>query len=180
MHIHTHLPTPTRKQTNTHICMKCLMVMLSLQEWEVDGMIFRQVDFNIRFLRRPAFYVVNIILPCIALSLIGILALYLPSDCGEKISLEITVTLAFSVFLLLISDTVPRTSSIPILSEYITFQRTNNCDFHSSHFFHTSTMPKCSPTLLVSSHSSFLDNSYGHQLPSQDTKYSFMRQFLKL
>jgi len=41
---------------------------------------------------------------------------YLPPDSGEKVSLGITVLLSFSVFLLRISENVPKTSDcIPLI-----------------------------------------------------------------
>jgi uncharacterized membrane protein len=69
--------------------------------------------------RRPAFYVMNVIIPCIAISCLVLMVFYIPSESGEKVSLGVTVLLAFSVFQLVMADTLPKTSqSIPIIGKY--------------------------------------------------------------
>ena len=61
---------------------------------------------------------INIIAPCVMLSVLGLLVFCMPCDTGEKIGLEITVMLAFSVFLLIVSDNLPVTSDYtPVMSK---------------------------------------------------------------
>ncbi len=70
--------------------------------------------------RKSLYSVVNILLPVVLMSLIDLLVFILPPESGEKISLGITVLLAYSVFMLVISETLPRNSdSTPIMSKYI-------------------------------------------------------------
>lgn len=58
----------------------------------------------------------NIVLPCIMLSTLIMVGFFLPPEAGEKISLGISVLLAFTVFLLMIADNIPRTSlAIPLI-----------------------------------------------------------------
>ena len=67
---------------------------------------------------QPMFYTINIITPCLTMSLLALLVFYLPPDSGEKVSLGITVLLSFSVFLLLVAENVPKTSEfVPLLGE---------------------------------------------------------------
>ncbi|XP_055345575.1 neuronal acetylcholine receptor subunit alpha-10-like [Paramacrobiotus metropolitanus] len=76
------------------------------------------VHFHIR--RITVYYGYNIIAPCVMLSMLTIVLFWLPCDAGEKITLGLTVLLAFSVFMLMIGETMPETSdSMPLLGIYI-------------------------------------------------------------
>jgi len=78
-----------------------------------------QVLFTLYLARRSTFYLMNIILPCTLLSVLMLLVFCVPPDAGEKISVGISVLLAFTVFLLMLADSVPRTSlDVPILGQF--------------------------------------------------------------
>ena len=77
---------------------------------------YAHVIFSLHLKRRYKFYVMNIVLPCVMLSVLIMIGFCLPPDAGEKISLGISVLLAFTVFLLMIADAIPRTSlAIPLI-----------------------------------------------------------------
>uniref|UniRef100_A0A914YKR0 Neurotransmitter-gated ion-channel transmembrane domain-containing protein n=1 Tax=Panagrolaimus superbus TaxID=310955 RepID=A0A914YKR0_9BILA len=52
--------------------------------------------------RKPLFYTVNLVFPCVGISFLTILVFYLPSDSGEKVSLCISILVALTLFFLLL------------------------------------------------------------------------------
>ncbi len=91
----------------------------SIEYKDISGPKFPAIAFQFVIQRLPIYYIVNIVGPCILLSVLGLLSLCLPPECGEKISLQITVLLAFTVFQLLISDSVPQSATVPVIVIYI-------------------------------------------------------------
>ena len=78
------------------------------QTWQLfDGSL---TMFAIELGRRPQFVIVNIILPIILLSFLGVFDFLIPVESGERISYCLTVLLAIAVFLTLVSETLPRVS----------------------------------------------------------------------
>ncbi|XP_022353958.1 acetylcholine receptor subunit delta isoform X1 [Enhydra lutris kenyoni] len=82
----------------------------------------QDVSFYLIIRRKPLFYVINILVPCVLISFMINLVFYLPADSGEKTSMAISVLLAQSVFLLLISKRLPATSiAIPLIGKFLLF-----------------------------------------------------------
>ena len=50
-----------------------------------------------------------------------VLGFYYPPEAGEKVSLEITILMALTFFMQVVSDMQPPSSDIPIISKYFTF-----------------------------------------------------------
>lgn len=70
--------------------------------------------------RRPLFYTVNLLLPSIFLMVMDIVGFYLPPDSGERVSFKITLLLGYSVFLIIVSDTLPATAiGTPLIGKQI-------------------------------------------------------------
>lgn len=74
--------------------------------------------------RRPLFYTVNLLLPSIFLMVMDIVGFYLPPDSGERVSFKITLLLGYSVFLIIVSDTLPATAiGTPLIGKRDCFSR---------------------------------------------------------
>lgn len=71
---------------------------------------YPDVTFYIVLKRKPLFYLMNLMFPCLLISMVACLGFLLPPDSGEKVSLEITVLLSLAVFLLVVSETLPPSS----------------------------------------------------------------------
>ena len=81
-------------------------------------------QYNIAFViqRRSKFCVINLLLPMVLVTLGNVFVFLLPPDSGERVGFSITFLLSISVFLSIVSDTLPQISSpdIPIIS-YLLF-----------------------------------------------------------
>ncbi|XP_064474752.1 neuronal acetylcholine receptor subunit alpha-10-like isoform X2 [Ornithodoros turicata] len=77
---------------------------------------FPDVTVTLVIRRKTLYYMYNVVMPCMMMSVLTLLVFCLPPDSGEKIALGVTVLLAFSVFMLAIAEKMPETSeSIPLL-----------------------------------------------------------------
>ncbi|CAH1240967.1 CHRNA7 [Branchiostoma lanceolatum] len=76
------------------------------------------VTFTIYVRRRSMYYLIFLVSPCLLFSIMTILGFYLPPEAGERVGLGITVLLAFTVFLLMVSELMPPTSSaVPLIGK---------------------------------------------------------------
>ncbi|CAG5127639.1 unnamed protein product, partial [Candidula unifasciata] len=84
----------------------CLSVCLSVRS-------------SVRSSRRPLFYIFNMILPCLIITLVALLGFYIPSDSGEKVTMGITTLLSMTVFMMLVTENMPPTSDVlPLVGLY--------------------------------------------------------------
>ncbi|XP_055876925.1 acetylcholine receptor subunit alpha-L1-like [Biomphalaria glabrata] len=73
------------------------------------------------YLKRNTFYYLfNIIVPCMMLSMLTLMTFWLAPTSGEKVTLGLSVFLAFSMFMLLIAEEVPASSdAVPLIGIYL-------------------------------------------------------------
>ncbi|CAL8278943.1 unnamed protein product [Arctogadus glacialis] len=80
---------------------------------------YAEMKFHVVIRRRPLFYTVNLLLPSIFLMVMDIVGFYLPPDSGERVSFKVTLLLGYSVFLIIVSDTLPATAiGTPLIGVY--------------------------------------------------------------
>ncbi|NXR78379.1 ACHA2 protein, partial [Pycnonotus jocosus] len=92
------------------------------KKYDCCSEIYPDITFYFVIRRLPLFYTINLIVPCLLISCLTVLVFYLPSGCGEKITLCISVLLSLTVFLLLITEIIPSTSLVvPLIGEYLLF-----------------------------------------------------------
>ena len=77
---------------------------------------FPEIVYYVIMDRQSLYYVQDIIIPAVLITLMSLLVFYLPAESGEKLSLGITVLLSICVFLLIVMDKMPPTSeTVPVL-----------------------------------------------------------------
>ncbi|XP_061186001.1 ligand-gated ion channel 4-like [Saccostrea echinata] len=77
------------------------------------------ITYTLVFQRKPLFYLFNMVMPCILITMVALLGFYMPNDSGEKISLGITTLLSMTVFLMIVADILPPVSDIvPLIGLY--------------------------------------------------------------
>ncbi|XP_052792028.1 neuronal acetylcholine receptor subunit alpha-10-like [Mya arenaria] len=89
--------------------------------YPISPAIYPDVTVILTIQRRILYYVLNILFPCFWLNILSVLTFCLPPDAGEKITLSITVLLSYSVFMLLVAESMPPTSEfVPLIGIYLT------------------------------------------------------------
>ena len=80
---------------------------------------FAVLEFTLKLERKPLYYIINIILPCVLITFCGMLVFLLPPDSGEKVSMSVTMLLSSTIFLLIVAEIMPvQSDTFPILGKY--------------------------------------------------------------
>ncbi|XP_033733505.1 acetylcholine receptor subunit beta-type unc-29-like [Pecten maximus] len=84
------------------------------------GQSFSGLDFQIKLRRRPMFHILNTLFPVALMAILSATVFKLPAESGEKIGFALTILLAYTVYLTLISENIPSTSvTVCYLSLYL-------------------------------------------------------------
>ncbi|XP_031571984.1 neuronal acetylcholine receptor subunit alpha-9-like [Actinia tenebrosa] len=80
---------------------------------------YPDVTFTFILQRRSLFYMMNLILPLVTITILVNVSFVLPAESGERISLSITILLAMTVFMLVVAETIPPTSdAVPLIAKF--------------------------------------------------------------
>lgn len=80
---------------------------------------FIDITYKIFLKRRVLFYLNNLVMPNLVLAGLVICSYYVPPESGERISLNITIMLGLTVFLLLFNERIPPSSEVvPLIGSY--------------------------------------------------------------
>ncbi|XP_061835717.1 acetylcholine receptor subunit gamma [Nerophis lumbriciformis] len=92
-------------------------------QYTKDDLEYQEVVFFLIIQRKPLFYIINIIAPCVLFSSLCLLVYYLPAKAGgQKCTMSIATLLGQTVFLFLIAKKVPETSkAVPLIGKYLMF-----------------------------------------------------------
>lgn len=81
--------------------------------------VFAEIHYKLHFERKPEYYVLNIICPCCLLVIVSLLVYCVPPD-ADRLSLSVTVLLAFSVFQFVVNDLTPASSdTTPVVGLFV-------------------------------------------------------------
>ncbi|XP_064647858.1 neuronal acetylcholine receptor subunit alpha-3-like isoform X1 [Lineus longissimus] len=94
-----------------------------------NGRNLQKSDFRVTVVldRKYLFYMINTIAPCWIMSLLVLMVYCLPAAAPEKVSLSMTILLTFSVFQLIVADSLPRSAGISIFGLYLLLQMILSC-----------------------------------------------------
>ena len=80
---------------------------------------FALLRYTLKLERKPLYYMLNIVLPCVFITFCGMLVFLLPPDSGEKVSMSVTMLLSSTVFLIIVAEIMPAQSdTIPLIGKY--------------------------------------------------------------
>ena len=88
--------------------------------YEVSGYTYGTINFNVVLNRKSTYYLVNVIIPSIALSTLEIATFLLPKTELVRIQMSLLILLAFTLLVPAIQCDLPKSSDqVPLLSVYV-------------------------------------------------------------
>eukprot|EP00057_Strongylocentrotus_purpuratus_P031185 XP_783839.3 PREDICTED: neuronal acetylcholine receptor subunit beta-4-like isoform X2 [Strongylocentrotus purpuratus] len=122
-HLHSHVrmdaSKPERMADKDNGEWKVAKIVTNSTMEYLDHGNFSKIEVTIHLSRRPLFYIMNMINPCVLIYGLTLLSFCLPGESGEKIALNVTILLSLTVFMLLTSEMMPPSSdTIPVIAQF--------------------------------------------------------------
>lgn len=77
---------------------------------------YPDIKFFIQLRRRTLYYTFNLLMPCVLIMILVMLGFTMSPETSEKVGLQISVSLAISIFLTFVMEVTPKTSdALPLL-----------------------------------------------------------------
>ncbi|KAL3853556.1 hypothetical protein ACJMK2_017091 [Sinanodonta woodiana] len=94
------------------------LVETNTADWSLSG--YKVSNFTLQYKRKYQFVLTTIIVPILILNVMSLVVFRIPPNCGERISFAVTVFLSYIVYLGIITENIPKTSSpMSLLSLYL-------------------------------------------------------------
>ncbi|CAJ0939079.1 unnamed protein product, partial [Mesorhabditis belari] len=91
-------------------------ILANITASEYNNAVYQAVYFYIKLKRRTLYYFFNLIMPCLITMVLNVLGFTLRPESGEKVGLQISVSLAICIFSEMMNAMIPQTSeAVPLL-----------------------------------------------------------------
>ena len=95
------------------------LVVKAASHTDEKGRQFREVTVSFFIGRKPMFFVLFTLVPCMIIGMLILVSFFIPAESGERIGLCATILLAVSVYLLVITEQLPEQSdTLPLIGVY--------------------------------------------------------------
>ena len=95
----------------------------NLKKYSASPLVWQDLKFIYIFSRNHGQYVLNIVITCICLSIVTLLSFMVPPSAGERLSAQLAVVIAISVYQMIAMEELPKgPDKLPIMSWFIAVQ----------------------------------------------------------
>ncbi|CAL8072294.1 unnamed protein product [Calicophoron daubneyi] len=112
---------------NSEWALESATVKRNVETYGGDDQKYIDLTIDVHMQRRALWYMFNIVVPCMIMSVLGLLVFTLPPEANQKIVLGVTTLLSLVALLQLVSDKLPQTSAgNSVLGEFHPFSSLTN------------------------------------------------------
>ena len=94
-------------------------IVIKTKDYSHRGRKFSEVVVAFFIGRKPIFFILFSIVPCMIIGMLILVSFFIPAESGERIGLCATILLAVSVYLLVVTEQLPEQSdTLPLIGVY--------------------------------------------------------------